>query len=159
MSDTALTDDTWLQRAQNVTVPSGQPNRADMAKRNPTKIAAILQLLSEGVSYNAAAEANGVTYRTFKAWREQSPELDNLAKEAVATAYAQREANIATDKTWKAQVAWLAARKHMFADPDWTSQQNQGSSGITVNITLRQDDTPSLVDVTPTPPVLGQDKG
>ena len=60
------------------------------------------------------------------------------------------------DKDWKAKVSWLRARSRSMEQSDWQAEE-RSSSGITVNITLRQDDTPSLVDVTPTPPVIEQD--
>lgn len=160
MSEIAKAEETWLERAQSVTIAetNGQPGRADATLRQPETIARILSLLQQGASYKAAAQANGLSYATFKRWRETDDTLNQLCKEAIAMAYADCEVGIKTDSNWKSKVSWLAARKHVFADPDWTSQQNQGSSGITVNITLRQDDTPSLVDVTPKPPVLEQDK-
>ena len=158
MTETAESD--WLERAQAVTLyeQHAQPERADAAKRAPENLASVLSAIEQGMSFAAAAEQAGISRGTLTAWRKADETFDALCREAAARAYGEREVRIASDKNWKAQVSWLSARKHMFADPDWTAQERQAPSGITVNITLRQDSEPGEIDVTPATPVLEHDQ-
>lgn len=164
---TEVADNPWLERVTAETAILEMQAAGDKRAiaingaaypRTPERLADILQGLAQGASFNAVAKAAGTSAAALTRWRKADEGFDKLCNEAIANAYAIREMNIASDKDWKAQLAWLRARKHVLADPDWQAEQTQGHSGITVNITLRQDDAPSLVDVTPKPEVLGHDK-
>ena len=157
MSDVALAEETWLQRLETSgALKSLESPHSD--RRQPEILANILEDMERGASISAAATARGISPATASRWRKECKAFNSLCKQAAATRFAQCEVDIASNKDWKAKMSWLRARSKDMAESDWQAEQSQGHSGITVNITVRQDDTPSLVDVTPATPVLGADK-
>ena len=105
-------------------------------KRTDANRATILRALRHGASYKRAAEAAGISYETFRTWRESDPAFSAALQKAQAamTAKALRAIEEAHQSgAWQAAAWWL---ERTFPEEYGRTVQQQQVSGE-VNHTVR----------------------
>ena len=122
---------------------------ASYGNRTPENQAAILYSLEQGMSMTQASEANGIKYDLFLAWRKDDPTFDRLVWQARHQLLGGMQSEIVKSAR---RGDWKAAESVLKASPetrkDWSSN-NAGAGGITVNISIRGESQPPVIDVTP----------
>jgi len=109
-------------------------------KRTDATRATILKALRHGATYKRAAEAAGVAYETFRAWRAADPAFSAAVEKAhgqmMQTALASIE-KAAKEGTWQAAAWWL---ERMFPDEYGRSiQEHRGEIKHTLEIVYVDD--------------------
>lgn len=113
----------------------------------PQNCAAIILYIQDGLPYQSACEASGVSYRTFREWMKRGEEAEDESDEysqfshAVLCAKAERTSkrikHIESSEDWRAQ-AWLLER----TNPDeFRKPSNGDENGPGVNIHLHSQNT------------------
>lgn len=100
----------------------GRPTKLD-----DERVQAILHTIRQGNTLRVAAEANGITYTTFKDWRNKFPAFSAEVEKAEAEAERSHVANIKTHSAdqWQASAWWLERRRH----GDWRKVEEQRQTG------------------------------
>jgi hypothetical protein len=121
-----------------------------LGRRSPQIMAKILEMVGEGASPNLAVQACGLSEGHVTNWKQQDTTFNELLRVARGTFLSGQQRNIAraSDRgDWKAAQAILQSAPE--TRKEWAS--NAGSSGgITVNISIGGEDSPPIVDITPT---------
>lgn len=138
-----------LESPQNAT----DKRIAAYGNRTPENQATILDELTKGVPLSLVAGVIGLGYDAFNDWRKADPVFDRLVYQARQMHLANQYGNIAkaSDRgDWKAAQAMLQAAPE--TKKDW-SNNNLGSGGITVNISIWGEDSPpevaEIIDIEP----------
>ena len=79
-------------------------------KYTPETVSKILEAISTGASYEHAAAYGGISYETFRTWREEFSAFSVAIKKAEAEALVGRLEvidNAAIDGSWQAAAWWL----------------------------------------------------
>ena len=122
---------------------------AAYGNRTPENQAKILHELSRGVPLSIAAGIIGMGYDAFLAWRKADSTFDRLVYQARQEHLGKQYGNIAkaSDRgDWKAAQAILSSAPE--TKKDW-STTNAGAGGITVNISIKGESEPPVIDITP----------
>lgn len=109
-------------------------------KRTDATRSTILRALRHGATYKRAAEAAGMAYETFRAWRENDPVFSAAVEKAhgqmMQTALASIE-RAAKEGTWQAAAWWL---ERTYPDEYGRSiQEHRGEVNHTIRITYVND--------------------
>lgn len=148
----------WLQAtmqtqmAKRLQSPQTLADKANSVRgnRDPQVAASVLADVERGVAVTRACPANGIAYETWNDWRKAEPELNRLYRKARHTLLGNVEATIpqaAMRGDWKAAESYLRSAPE--SRQDWGQTGAGGPGGITVNITLRSDNSHPTVDITP----------
>ena len=140
----------WLQAARQTETakrledPQTARDRgmATRGNRTPERQAAILECLEKGMGQAQAAMANGISYDAFLRWRKDDETFDRLCSQARHALLGEMQEVIpqaARRGDWKAAESYLKTAPE--TREDWANR-SVGGGGITVNITLRQEDIP-----------------
>jgi hypothetical protein len=110
------------------------------SKLTPEVQARIVQALELGATYEQAAGYGGVSYETFRVWREQNPAFSVAVKEAEARAavrWLQQIEQAAQEGSWQA-AAWKLERRYPRDFGRWVTEV-QGADGGPLVFTLLAD--------------------
>jgi len=137
------------ETAQRLANPqtNADSNLVTRGNRTPEILAQILERISLGSPLYIAAGAAGITDELFREWRKSDQSVARLVGEARQDFISRQYGNIAkaSDRgDWKAAQAMLQAAPE--TRKDW-SGNSSGSGGITVNIAIRGDGPPPVVDI------------
>lgn len=90
------------------------------SKRNAATEQAILDMLRDGMTRTAAAEANGLPRETLSRWISRFVTFRHAVLQAEAQAEVRATTTVrqAAEKDWKAALAWLERRR----PDDWARQ-------------------------------------
>ncbi|HXI16471.1 MAG TPA: hypothetical protein VNM48_08870 [Chloroflexota bacterium] len=103
---------------------------AAKSKLTPEAQTRICEAITMGAIYEHAAAYGGITYETFRVWREKNPAFSLAVKDAEGRAVVGWLAKIeqaATDGAWQA-AAWKLERRYP-QDYGRTVQEHQGKDG------------------------------
>jgi len=78
---------------------------ARRSKYEPARVARIIQAIDLGATYELAAHYAGISYETFRDWRENKPAFSAAVKEAEG----------------RAAVKWLAKIEQAASEGNWTA--------------------------------------
>lgn len=128
----------------------GEKNMVTMGRRSPENMAKILEMVNQGASPNLAIQACGCSEGLMTKWRTEDPSFAELIRVARGMFLSGQQVNIAKSGhrgDWKASQAILQASPE--TRKEWASNGPSGT-GITVNISIGGEDSPPIVDITPT---------
>lgn len=119
----------WLAVAEQTNIVSD-----DRYKATPKRIAAILEAVNLGATYELSARANGIDVKTLKRWRDADPAFENALEVAQAQDALESIENIkkaGKRGDWKADAHRLA--HHPLTKGEYG---NTGAGGITIVLNI-----------------------
>lgn len=97
------------------------------SKRTPERVKAICDLLRQGTTRRAAAQANGIVESTFYAWMEESSEFSEAVLKAESDCENEMASRVqvASIDSWQAAAWWLERRRNQ----DYARREKQDVDG------------------------------